>query len=246
MEPPPLVGYIGSQTETKLLFAQHRHYSQFKENAKSDLTKNLPKYTDQGNLNSCTAFVVANVMEGLYHKRYGKWITSSKLFLYYNSRGLKWQDSGTHIPTTILSAIYQGIPLEKYWPYAIDRWKIKPTAEAYTNALNFRINKAYKLDNTEIIKALSNGYPVIIGCAVFKQFYSLNNQDYVLQLPDKKEKASDQHSMIIAGHNNKTKLYLVNNSWGKEWGLDGTCYIPYEYIHDKKLTMACWILDYVE
>jgi C1A family cysteine protease len=245
-EPASLTGYIGGVTETRLSFIQHREYSQFKESAKSDLTRQLPKYTEQGDLNSCTPFVVANVVEGLYYKRYNRWITTSKLFLYYNSRSLKTQDTGARIDTTILSAIYQGIPIEKYWPYTTSNWKVKPPIEAYNNALNFRINKAYKLDSKDITKALSNGYPVIIGCAIFNQFYSLNKEDYYLQLPSEKEKSVDQHSMIIAGHNNKTKLYLVNNSWGKEWGLNGTCYIPYDYIHNKKLTMAFWILDYVE
>lgn len=246
VDPKPLIGYDNSGETRQLPFAAHRNYDQFTEKVKSDLTRWLPKYEDQGDINSCTAFSVANVIEGLYKHKYDRFLSSSKLFLYYNAREDKLRDDGVNIDDAIESAMNKGITTTYYWPYIRENLKIKPSPVSYSSALNYRINKAYKVDHKDITKALSNGYPVIVGCSIYQQFDSLDKDNYIMTLPNKKEKNIGFHAMIIVGHNNKSQLYLVNNSWGRDWGLNGTCYVPYEYIHNIKLTKTCWILDYVE
>jgi C1A family cysteine protease len=49
--------------------------------------------------------------------------------------------------------------------------------------------------------------------------------------------------MLVIGYNDLSKRYLVMNSWGKEWGKNGYCYIPYSYLHDTNLTFDRWIID---
>lgn len=244
--PKPLFGYIEKKDKIEFLFSEHPRYLEFKEAAKSDLSKWLPKYEQQGKLSSCTAFCVANVVEGIYKKKYGHFFGSSKLFLYYNGRIDKKRDDGSPISHTIASAIREGITTTKYWPYIEQNRFITPPEVAYVMALNYRVSRAYKVDNKDVARALSNGYPVIIGVEVYKQFDNLNKDSYIVTLPNKKEKSTGYHAMIIVGHNNKTQLYLVNNSWGKEWGLGGTCYVPFGYVMNKKITKECWTIDYVE
>ena len=50
--------------------------------------------------------------------------------------------------------------------------------------------------------------------------------------------------MVVVGYSDDTKFFLVRNSWGKHFGDDGYCYIPYSYISDPELNrMACIVTD---
>lgn len=245
-DPKPLFEKATAVNAYLSIFKLHPDYSSFLEKTKSDLTKTLPKYTDQGDLNSCSAFSVANALEHVYFHKYGKFFNSSKLFLYYNSRDNKNKDDGADVRDAILAMMTKGVTTVRYWPYIEQNYKQKPPESAYSSALSYRASKAYKVANEDVIKALSNGYPVIVSCTIYEQFHSLNADNFVMTLPGKKDKEAGEHAMIIVGHDDKTQLYLINNSWGEDWGHNGTCYMPYSYMTSNKFINACWIIDYVK
>jgi C1A family cysteine protease len=37
--------------------------------------------------------------------------------------------------------------------------------------------------------------------------------------------------MCIIGYNDDKKCFIVRNSWGKDWGDKGNCYMPYDYFN---------------
>lgn len=245
-DPLPLLTTKPTQGTRIQPFSLHPNYSEFEEKSKSDLSSLLPKETAQGDLNSCSAFAVGNTFEYIYRHRYGKTFNSSKLFLYYNSRVDKNKDDGAELKDAILSLMNDGITTNKYWPYDISAYKTKPPEDAYTSAKNYKAYKAYLVQPSDIRKALSNGYPVIVNCLIYKPFPLLNQDNFTVTMPSSRDKPIGDHAMIIVGHDNKTQLYLINNSWGIDWGLNGVCYAPYEYINSRKITGECWIIEYVE
>jgi C1A family cysteine protease len=38
------------------------------------------------------------------------------------------------------------------------------------------------------------------------------------------------HAVLAVGYNRAKKQFLVRNSWGKAWGMDGYCTMPFEYL----------------
>ena len=48
--------------------------------------------------------------------------------------------------------------------------------------------------------------------------------------------------MVICGYSDEQGYFIVRNSWGKDFGDKGYCYIPYAYVRDSELTTyACAI-----
>ncbi|MFH0772349.1 MAG: C1 family peptidase, partial [Candidatus Omnitrophota bacterium] len=49
-------------------------------------------------------------------------------------------------------------------------------------------------------------------------------------MPKKKERAIGGHAVMAVGYNRSTERFIVRNSWGKDWGKDGYCTMPFEYL----------------
>lgn len=85
----------------------------------------------------------------------------------------------------------------------------------------------------QIKKSLSKGYPVIFNIGVEERFQLLNaNNDLYLPPPNPAAKFTT-HTMLIVGHSEAKKAFKVMNSWGKNWGNKGYCWIPYHLIEAK-------------
>ena len=58
----------------------------------------------------------------------------------------------------------------------------------------------------------------------------------IVPMPDlKKEKLQGGHCMNIIGYDDTKQLFICANSWGKNWGNAGFCYMPYMYILNTSL-----------
>jgi C1A family cysteine protease len=38
------------------------------------------------------------------------------------------------------------------------------------------------------------------------------------------------HAMCCVGYDMEKQMFIVRNSWGTEWGDNGYCYFPFEYL----------------
>jgi C1A family cysteine protease len=207
-----------------------------------------PPVYDQGNLGSCTANAGAGMVDFIKGKQKQKWITPSRLFLYYNTRELEgtvdW-DSGATIRNTIKALVKCGVCGEDLWPYDIGKFADIPTAEAYAEAEQHQA-LVYRRLNNENINELKNciaaGYPFIFGMAVYQSFYKEVNETGRVNLPDEDESMLGGHAIMCVGYNDKVRRCIIRNSWGANFGKGGYFSLPYEYITNPNLCGDFWVV----
>jgi len=201
---------------------------------------------NQGNLGSCTAnaFCGAYRVMCIIQKKNTSFIPS-RLFFYYKERLVEndvAHDSGADIIDGLKYTKYYGVCSELLWPYVESKFAIKPPVTCDINALqnkivNYSIIKIDKNLLNNIKQLINNKSPVMIAILVYTSFFS-NDTIYkgIVTIPNKKtEQLLGGHEMYLTGYNDNTKLFICVNSWGKSWGNNGICYIPYDYLTDPDL-----------
>lgn len=214
-----------------------------------DLRNQCPVIYDQGQLGSCTANAICAAYQFDEIKDYNSSILPSRLFLYYNERKMEGTvnyDSGASLRDGMKSVASDGICNEKYWPYDINKYKISPTEICYENATKNKTIQYTRLyqNLSQLQNCLSNGYPFVFGIKVYESFESdvVASTGYV-PLPNvSKEKLLGGHALLAVGYDNTSKHFIVRNSWSSDWGDEGYCYIPYEYMLNRKLAHDFWYI----
>jgi C1A family cysteine protease len=207
--------------------------------------------TDQGQLGSCTANALANLLEynecaaGRGGQAY-EWL--SRLFIHYNERvieGSVSQDAGAELRDGIKVLAAQGVCPEPEWPYVVSQFAVKPPAKCYSDALTNLIHSYYRLATVDDMRtSLANGYPFVFGFTVFTAFQSDQVASTgVLNVPQPGEQPLGGHAVMCMGYNDAQQRFLVKNSWGKQWGLPGMpgyFTVPYNYLADVNLASDFW------
>jgi len=209
---------------------------------KVDLRNKLPPIYDQGQLGSCTANALCAAYEYLTPK-----FTGSRLFLYYNERlreGTVNQDNGALISDGVKSLEINGICQESLWPYIISKFSICPPKNCYDTALSHKVTSIHNVNQNLItMKAeLTNGYPFIVGIAVYSSFQSTNaTTTGIISIPNKnKEQFLGGHAILICGYT--PTHWIFRNSWGSYWGDKGYGYLPLNYLTNSNLCSDLWSL----
>lgn len=216
--------------------------------ASADLRKYFSVIKDQGEQGACASFSLVSVFEYFLSNEISKIEDLSEAFVYYNAReraGDTDSDTGATLQSIIKTMTDNGVCIEELCPYNEKEYSQKPTEEAYSDGAKRKVISALNVptDVSTIKSAINEGYPVV---ASFRVFDSLaKNTAGFVAMPTEKERNSDKedyHAMVICGYSDKQGYFIVRNSWGKDFGDNGYCYIPYAYIRDKGLTRyACAI-----
>ena len=213
-----------------------------------NLRNDCPDAYNQGSLGSCTANALAFLFEydEIIKNRESKF-KPSRLFIYYNERKLDNRidyDSGSSIRDTIKMIHKTGICDENLWEYDIDKFKDKPPILCYTQVKHYKLIKYYKLkQNIDDLKAcLNDGFPFVVGISIYESFESENSATTgIIKMPLCNEKLLGGHTVAVVGYDDNYG-FLVRNSWGINWGIEGHCFIPYEYICNKNLANDLWTI----
>lgn len=205
---------------------------------------------DQGNLGSCTAQSVGGLCEHLLH---GKQIDypTAPLFLYYCTRSLEHtieSDSGATLRTTMKAVRSFGISSEGEWPYVIEKFRDKPKTKAYEEAKRHQSIYYQRVNQTifDMQYLLAQGYPFVFGFSVYESFADIEDHKNIAQLPKNSETLLGGHAVMAVGYNVPKRLFIIRNSWGKDWGDEGYFYMPYSYIQDKSLSSDFWTIQIME
>jgi C1A family cysteine protease len=223
-----------------------------------DLRSNLPACYNQQQLGSCTANSIAAVVEfDLIRQKIllpNNSYMPSRLFIYYNERvmeGTVSQDAGAEIRDGIKSINSIGVCSEPEWPYNVSKFTAKPTEKCYTDAAKFK-SVAYKSinqDQNSMLSCLAGGFPFSFGFTVYDSFESDSvASNGIVPMPGAMENVLGGHAVAAVGYNTgKTTqkgvppgYFIVRNSWGPGWGVNGYCFMPISYLTNVNLSSDFW------
>jgi len=218
---------------------------------KIDLRMNCPEVYDQGALGSCTANALGAAFQFGQKKQSIPSFVPSRLFIYYNERVLinaVLSDSGAFIRDGIKTMNTQGVCNENDWPYIIQQFTTKPPTALYKKARTNQVLSYLRLNNAnlnQLQSCLSEGFPFVFGFTVFESFQSISKNG-IMPMPTAKEKRLGGHAVMAVGYNDANKMFIIRNSWSKNWGDLGYFYMPYSYITDTNRADDFWTIRLVE
>ena len=218
-----------------------------------DLRAFCPPVYDQGNLGSCTANAIGAALEFDQIKQKLKGVfVPSRLFIYYNERvieGTVKQDAGAMIRDGMKTVAQQGAPHETLWPYVITSFAKKPPASVYTDAAKYPalVYRSVPQDITSLKSCLASGFPIVFGFTVYSGFESPDvAKTGQLNLPTPTETVLGGHAVLAVGYDDATQRFLIRNSWGTSWGLQGYFTMPYAYMTNTRLASDFWTITAVK
>jgi hypothetical protein len=151
----------------------------------------------------------------------------------------------------IESLMEHGACCEDLWPNDESMIFDEPDESSYENASNFTITEAEFLETDLDLwrHTLAEGYPIAFALNLFESFNSATENRGRISLPKKSEDVRETHAwhaMLCVGYSDKDRMFIVRNSWGSEWGDQGYCYVPYDYImHTDYNGHDSWIIKSV-
>jgi C1A family cysteine protease len=218
-----------------------------------DLRPQCPPVYDQGQLGSCTANAIGAALEFDQMKQNKpNPFTPSRLFIYYNERAIEntiASDSGAQIRDGVKSVNKLGAPPETDWPYDINKFQDKPTDQAFADALKNQSVLYKRLTPTlsQLKGCLASGSPFVFGFTVYDSFESpAVAQSGHLQMPTANEQQIGGHAVLAVGYDESQQVFVIRNSWGAGWGLQGYFTMPYPYLLQGTLASDFWTIRSVE
>jgi C1A family cysteine protease len=220
--------------------------------SKIDLHTTCPPVYDQGQLGSCTANALAAAVDFERKRQKLQFLTPSRLFVYYNERaieGTTGSDSGAMLRDGIKAVASQGVCPETMWPYNVDKFTDKPAAPCYTAALSHKAVQYLRVpqDVTSLKGCLASGFPFVFGFTVYDSF---EGDDVAktgkVPMPSINEQVLGGHAVMAVGYSDASQRFLVRNSWGPSWGINGYFTLPYAYATDQNLADDFWTIRLVQ
>jgi C1A family cysteine protease len=217
-----------------------------------DLRAACPPVYDQGQLGSCTANGIAAALQfDRMKQKLTPDFIPARLFIYYNERVIEHtvaSDSGAQIRDGIKSVGQQGDCPETEWPYNIANFAQKPPTNCYSDALKYKAVQYQRvLQNVNQMKGcLASGYPFVFGFTVYDSFESQQvAQTGAVPMPAPAEQVLGGHCVVAVGYDDAQQRFIVRNSWGTGWGMQGYCTMPYAYLTDPNLASDIWTIRLV-
>jgi len=218
-----------------------------------DLRPGCPQVYDQGQLGSCTANAISGALEFDEIKQgLTPIVMPSRLFIYYNERSMEGTtatDSGAQIRDGIKTVVAQGACSESEWPYDITKFAVQPPSGCYQDAPQNRALAYQRVAHSlNLMRAcLASGYPFVFGMTVYESFESQAvAQSGQVPMPAPNEQTLGGHAVLAVGYDDSQQVFLVRNSWGVTWGMQGYFTLPYAYLSNSNLTDDLWTIRSVQ
>lgn len=231
--------------------------------AKADLAEHSPEILSQGNLGACVAHAVVEgwqISRRVHNWKKGRlsYFTGlnvfrpSRLYIYWNAKIIEGtsprSDSGCTVHGALKGVDAQNLCPEDLWEYRMQNFGVQPPATCYSDA-SARSKSPYTkvFQSLETIKeSIAGGNPVIFGAVIFNSCYSRRvAHTGVIPLPDlAADQVSGGHCMLLVGYDDTTRLFKLQNSWGRIWGESGFGYIPYDYVLNRELCGDFWAFQF--
>ena len=220
--------------------------------AEVDLRRHFRYAYDQFHMNSCTANAIAAVMEFDEIRQGWKDVhRPSRMFIWYNERaveGKQKQNTGGQIRNGIKSVAKLGVCPESEWEYRVNKYMIRPSAECYRNARHYEAVEYQRMMHhlDQLRACLASGFPFVFGFKVYESFEGGEvRRTGIVHMPVPGEKTVGLHAVVACGYEDARRRFIIRNSWGRKWGKDGYCTMPYAYLLDPELSHDFWTIRLV-
>jgi len=213
-----------------------------------DLRPHCPPIYNQQRLNSCSANAIAAALWFEARKQNRRCPSPSRLFIYFNERAREHRIEG-NLPVSLRdgykSVISHGVCAENLWPYRVHRFRERPHRTCYSAARLQRVvsyaRLHRKLDSMKGCLAL--GHPFTVGISVHESFEQPRMKHSGRgALPRRGERLLGGHAVVVVGYNDAHQRFILRNSWGRQWGLQGYFTLPYDYLLHESLAWDFWML----
>ena len=191
---------------------------------------------DQGSEGACSGFSTAAFRELLWATKNGMHLADrlSPAYLYARTRiaEMTWpRDCGGSIADEFAVLQAFGVPPEQDMRFTMDPAEEIPEI-ADAAAAEYRIGEPCTVDMDNDLAArrvLAAGLPIALGFAVYESFENVG-KDGMLFMPDKSREAFlGGHAVLAVGYDTNRRRWKILNSWGKNWGEGGFCFMPWGY-----------------
>ncbi|NRF40115.1 C1 family peptidase [Pedobacter foliorum] len=215
-----------------------------------DLRPYAPPVYSQGGLNSCTANATAALLDFVRKKDGLEFMSPSRMFLYYNARLLNGnadKDEGSCF-RDMLNSIYEtGACSESMWDYNKDLLFVKPVDECYAVAANNKFQYyAYIAQRLEALKhCLDDGFPFLFALMVYwplQNDIGLHETGFLTETPERYRNHKGRHALCCVGYDDEKEAFLIRNSHGPDWCMEGHFWIKYKMMIDPVYCEAFWTL----
>ena len=186
----------------------------------------MVRIKNQKSVCSCVAHALSTVVEYYNYIQNKSKVEMSVGYIYGNRNLSSYKKKGMIVRDALATLkLYGNVPKEDFpdnieVPMAINKFN-QLADDLYDKGYPNRISSYYRLKTANDIKAvLQSKNPVVMA---MKWYSDMKVVDGVLTT--KHKNYTGGHCMIIYGWNEKG--WKVQNSWGKSWGNNGTCIIPY-------------------
>ena len=75
---------------------------------------------------------------------------------------------------------------------------------------------------------------------MYESFESQEVANRVRGMPGSGEKQLGGHAVLAVGYEDSSQSFIVRNSWGAAWGINGYFTMPYPYLTDDNLADDFW------
>jgi C1A family cysteine protease len=191
---------------------------------------------NQFTLGDCVANSTAGALRYTFAKERLGVFNPSRLFIYYNGRKLGGyptdKDTGITVENAYESISKYSTCSEELMPYIIAQYAQAPTPAQYSAALLHKTFQYLSLNASQLKQCIAQGYVVSFGIILYPSFMTAQTaKTGLVSVPNTKmERSIGGHCMCITGYDDSKQSFIVTNSWGKNWGINGSCYIPYTYM----------------
>ena len=94
----------------------------------------------------------------------------------------------------------------------------------------------------EQLKAyLNDSIPLVFGAKVGDRFMTWNNSDVIRSDTYNYSGMHASHAMVLVGYDDSKNAFRVRNSWGKEWGDEGSIWVDYDYFCSSDFCYAVFV-----
>jgi hypothetical protein len=215
-----------------------------KEKSYIDLRNNCPPVINVDQLPLHPIATITSLLN--YHLAINKLdvFPPSRLFIYKNCAFYKSIQSLLSYEIIFKSIEKYGFCSENDFPSFKNNIDVEPSLECYKKAEPYKFIEIYRVENSiDILKhLLQNDYVLAIG---FVLYYNINNVIDKLWVPDfSMDKRVGGLTGLLVGYIDNIECFILQLSYGKNFGKSGYIMIPYNYIIDKELVPEIYYIDF--